>query len=119
MSPTIVTKDGELFLVVGTPGGRSIPNSVLLTVLNVIDFGMNIQEAIDAPRFHHQWLPDILAYETHGLSPDTLALLVKEGYKLVASGRQGCVEGILVDRETGLLEGGSDPRAIDGGAVGR
>jgi gamma-glutamyltranspeptidase/glutathione hydrolase len=119
MSPTIVTKEGVLFMVVGSPGGRTIPNTVLLTILNVIDFGMNMQEAIDAPRFHHQWLPDALAYEARGLSPDTIALLEEAGYDLVPIERQGCVQGILVEPRGGLLEGGSDRRAVDGGAVGR
>ena len=58
MSPTIVAKDGKLFMVTGTPGGRTIINTVLMTILNVIDFGMNAQEAVDAGRIHHQWLPD-------------------------------------------------------------
>ena len=58
MTPTILAKDGRLFMVTGSPGGRTIINTVLQTILNVVDFGMNVQEAVDAPRFHHQWLPD-------------------------------------------------------------
>jgi gamma-glutamyltranspeptidase/glutathione hydrolase len=72
MTPTIVSKDGELFMAVGTPGGRYIINTVLQVLVNVVDFGMNIQEAIDAPRVLHQWLPDEINYETRGLSPDTV-----------------------------------------------
>ena len=72
MTPTILARDGKLFLTIGSPGGRTIINTVLLAILNVVDFGMNVQEAIDAPRFHHQWLPDELRYEKFGLSPDTL-----------------------------------------------
>ena len=71
MTPTILAKDGKLFMVTGSPGGRTIINTVLQTILNVIDFGMNAQEAVDAPRFHHQWLPDRIRYERFGFSPDT------------------------------------------------
>ena len=75
MTPTIVAKDGRPLLVVGSPGGRTIPSTVLLTCMNVVDFGMNAQEAVDAPRFHHQWLPDEIRYERHGLSRDTVEAL--------------------------------------------
>src|SRR6185295_17904291 len=75
MTPTILARDGHPFLAVGCLGGRTIINTVLLTILNVVDFGMNVQEAIDAPRFHHQWLPDRILHERFGLSPDTIALL--------------------------------------------
>jgi gamma-glutamyltranspeptidase/glutathione hydrolase len=120
MTPTILTKDGALFLVLGSPGGRTIPNTVLLTLLNVVDFGMNVRDAVDAPRFHHQWLPDRILFEERALSPDTQALLREAGYNLV-SGRWhlGSVQAILVDPTGGLLEGGSDRRAPDGAAVGR
>src|SRR5512139_955627 len=73
MTPTILARDGSVRLVVGSPGGRTIINTVLLTILNIVDFGMNVQEAVDAPRFHHQWLPDQIRFERHGLSPDTRA----------------------------------------------
>ena len=67
MSPTIISKDGQLFMVTGTPGGRTIINTVLTTILNVIDYGMNAQEAVDAGRMHHQWLPDRLSVERFGV----------------------------------------------------
>ena len=73
MSPTIVAKDGKVFLVVGAPGGSTIITAVMQVILNVIDFNMNIQDAIDAPRIHHQWMPDRLAFEK-GISPDTIKL---------------------------------------------
>ena len=118
MTPSILSKDGKLFMVIGTPGGRYIINTVLQVIVNVLDFGMNVQEAIDAPRVHHQWLPDQIDYETRGLSPDTVALLRTRGHTL----REGwpwdsIPQGIVVSSE-GLLEGGSDRRAPDGAAVG-
>lgn len=120
MTPTILTKDGDLFMVVGTPGGRTIINTVLLTILNVIDFGMNIQDAIDFPRFHHQWLPDRISYEPYGLSPDTLALLKQRGHAVFENqGSQGVAEGIVWNATDGVLEGGFDRRAPDGAAIGR
>jgi gamma-glutamyltranspeptidase/glutathione hydrolase len=119
MTPTILARDGKLFMVLGSPGGRTIPNSVLLTILNVVDFGMNVQEAIDTPRFHHQWLPDTIRYEARGLSPDTLSLLEGMGYRLSPLAGQGCVEAIVFDPRENLLEGGSDRRAPDGGVGAR
>ena len=79
MTPTIITRDGKLFMVVGGPGGGRIISSVLQTILNVIDFGMNVQDAVDAPRFHHQWMPDRITME-RGFSPDTLKLLEQRGH---------------------------------------
>jgi gamma-glutamyltranspeptidase/glutathione hydrolase len=118
MTPTILARDGRLFMVIGSPGGRTIINTVLLTILNVVDFGMNIQEAIDAPRFHHQWLPDRISYEQPGFSPDTLDLLRARGHSLAATDGQGVAEGIRYLQEEDRLEGGSDRRAPDGGAAG-
>jgi gamma-glutamyltranspeptidase/glutathione hydrolase len=119
MTPTIVTRDQKPYLVIGTPGGRTIPNTVLQVIVNVVDFGMNVQEAIDAPRVHHQWLPDVLRYECHGLSPDTLASLAAHGHRLGECQSQGVAEGILVNVGEGLLEGAYDRRAPDGAAVGQ
>jgi gamma-glutamyltranspeptidase/glutathione hydrolase len=123
MTPTILTRGGKVFLAVGSPGGRTIINTVLEVIVNVVDFGMNIQQAIDAGRFHHQWLPDHILYERHGLSPDTVALLRARGHEMKeredASGPQGVAEGILYDAAADLLEGGSDARAPDGAAIGR
>ena len=116
MTPTILARDGKVFLVIGSPGGRTIINTVLLVILNVVDFGLNVQEAIDAPRFHHQWLPDLVRYERYGLSPDTVALLKARGHTLTEVSVQGVAEGIVFDAARGLLEGGSDRRAPDGAA---
>jgi gamma-glutamyltranspeptidase / glutathione hydrolase len=118
MTPTILAKDGQLFMVTGSPGGRTIINTVLETILNVVDFGMNAQEAIDAPRFHHQWLPDRIDYEKYGLSPDTIAELEKRGHTLRSGGSQGVAQVIIYNAKEDVLEGGSDRRASDGGAVG-
>jgi gamma-glutamyltranspeptidase/glutathione hydrolase len=119
MTPTILAKDGQLFMVTGSPGGRTIINTVLLTILNVVDFGMNVQEAVDAPRFHHQWLPDSVEYERNGLSPDTLALLKKQGHILREISAQGVVEAIIFNQKENWLEGGTDRRAADGGIAAR
>jgi gamma-glutamyltranspeptidase/glutathione hydrolase len=118
MTPTILTKDGQLFMVTGTPGGRTIINTVLETVVNVVDFGMNAQETIDAPRFHHQWLPDRISYEKYGLSADTVAELEKRGHTLQSGGNQGTAQVIVYNAKEDVLEGGSDRRSSDGGAVG-
>jgi gamma-glutamyltranspeptidase/glutathione hydrolase len=119
MTPTILAKDGQPFMAVGAMGGRTIINSVLLTILNVVDFGMNIQDALDAPRFHHQWLPDRIAYEPFGLSPDTRALLAARGHALVEIERQGDAQGVVYDAKNGVFEGGADRRDRGGAAVGR
>ena len=119
MTPTILAKDGRLFMVTGSPGGRTIINTVLQTILNVVDFGMNVQEAVDAPRIHHEWLPDRLEHERWGFSPDTLALLASRGHALAEVPDQGIVEAIVYDAKQDLLEGASDRRARDGAAVGR
>ena len=118
MTPTIVAKDGRLVMVTGSPGGRTIINTVLHTILNVLDFGMNIQEAVDAPRFHHQWLPDQLVYERFGLSPDTGALLEARGHTLVARDRQGAAQAIFVNAEENMLEGAADRRRPGSTAAG-
>jgi gamma-glutamyltranspeptidase/glutathione hydrolase len=116
MVPTIVLKDGKPFLVLGAPGGSTIITAVMQVMLNVMDFGMNVQDAIDFPRVHHQWKPDRLAFE-HGVSPDTIALLKKAGYSIeeakpVVLAR---VEAILIS--SGWLQGGHDDRGT-GKAVG-
>jgi gamma-glutamyltranspeptidase/glutathione hydrolase len=118
MTPAIVTKDGQLLMVTGSPGGRTIINTVLHTILNVVDFGMNAQEAVDAARFHHQWLPDTVQFERNGLSPDTLAILKARGHTLAPIGGQGIAEVIVVTPRDGKLNGGSDRRAVDGGSAG-
>jgi gamma-glutamyltranspeptidase/glutathione hydrolase len=117
MAPTIVTRDGRLFMVTGSPGGRTIINTVLETIVDVIDFGMNAQEAVDATRFHHQWFPDVISYERFGLSPDTLKELQRRGHTLREGGGQGVAQVIIYDPAEDILEGGSDHRVADGGAV--
>jgi len=110
MTPTIVARDGQFVMATGSPGGRTIINTVLMTILNVVDFGMNIQEAVDAPRLHHQWLPDETRYERWGLSPDTLALLAQRGHTMVETRVQGAVSAIYHDATEGMLEAAEDRR---------
>jgi len=96
MSPTLVTKDNKIFMVLGSPGGSRIITITLQTALNVIDHGMAPQEAVDAPRIHHQWLPDEVYYEQRGISADTLKILAGMGYKMVEQTPWGAAELILV-----------------------
>jgi gamma-glutamyltranspeptidase/glutathione hydrolase len=96
MTPTIVTKEGKLVMVVGTPGGSRIPSAVIETISNVIDFGMTVTEAVDAPRIHHQWLPDEIGYEAFGLSADTIAKLEAMGHRVVPIEYGNHVAAILV-----------------------
>jgi gamma-glutamyltranspeptidase/glutathione hydrolase len=117
MAPTILAKDGQLFMVTGSPGGRTIINTTLETIVGVIDFGFNAQETVDAPRFHHQWLPDQITYERQGFSPDTLRELERRGHVLKAGGAQGVAQVIIYNPKENLLEGGTDRRAADGAAV--
>jgi len=117
MSPTMVMKDGKVFLVTGSPGGARIITTVLQVIMNVIDHGMNIEEATIAPRIHHQWLPDTLRIED-GLSPDTTAILEGEGYKVSEQEVMGSAQSIMVDSAHGYLFGASDPRYVGAEAVG-
>ena len=107
MTPTIVLKDGKPLLALGSPGGPTIINSVFEVIVNVLDFGMNVQDAVNWPRFHHQWLPDELRMEP-GYSPDTIALLEKRGYTVRRVNSQGEVAAIRWN--SGWLEGAPDPR---------
>ncbi|MCC6394116.1 MAG: gamma-glutamyltransferase [Bryobacterales bacterium] len=109
MTPTILLKDGKLFMVAGAPGGSRIITGVLQVILNVVDFGMNVQDAIDAPRFHHQWMPDKL-YLERGFSPDTIALLKARGHTVDRISSVANVEAIVVQPD-GWLAGGTDRRA--------
>jgi gamma-glutamyltranspeptidase/glutathione hydrolase len=118
MTPTILAREGQLFMVTGSPGDRSIITTVLQTILNVIDFGMNAQQAVDAGRVHHQWLPDRIQYERFSLSPDTRASLAARGHTLAEIIRRGRAQVIVLNREENVLEGGSDRRRADGAAVG-
>lgn len=112
MTPTIVSKDGKLYMVVGTPGGSTIITSVFQAIVNVVDFGMTMQEAVAAPRFHHQWLPDVLQLERNALDSATLDALSALGHELRARGSYGKVDAILILPD-GRLEGGADPRGDD------
>ncbi len=118
MTPTIVAKNGKPVLIIGSPGGRTIINTVLQVVLNVIDFNMNIGQAIEAPRIHHQWLPDITTFEQWGISPDTKCLYEMMGHKVIQQSSQGSAMGIFVNRNNGLLYGAADSRSFDGRAAG-
>jgi gamma-glutamyltranspeptidase/glutathione hydrolase len=115
MTPTILEKDGNLFMVVGTPGGTTIITSVFQTILNVIEFEKTMQEAVTAPRFHHQWAPDLIFIETGSFTPEVTVELEKLGHKLTDRGSIGRVDAIKV-LSNGKLEGGADPRGDDAAA---
>ncbi len=117
MSPTVVAKDGVPLFATGTPGGRTIINTVLQTILNIIDHEMNIAEALSAGRIHHQWLPDSTLMETALLSPDTLRLYEARGHETRDTSSIGAAMIVYRDPQTGVLSGAADPRAPDGGAV--
>jgi gamma-glutamyltranspeptidase/glutathione hydrolase len=111
MTPTIVLKDSQPVLVVGSPGGSTIITTVLQAVLNIIDYKMNVRDAVDAMRVHHQWYPDTLYYENNSLSKVVIRQLRMRGYNLAErAGHQGEVEAIVVDRKHKLLYGAADPR---------
>ncbi|RXG32456.1 gamma-glutamyltransferase [Leeuwenhoekiella marinoflava] len=114
MTPTIVEKNGKLWMTVGTPGGSTIITSVLQTILNVVDYNMGMQEAVDAPRFHHQWLPDIVTFEPNAFGKETLNSLQNKGYEIRQENSVilGKVDGVLVLPD-GTLEGGADRRGDD------
>jgi gamma-glutamyltranspeptidase/glutathione hydrolase len=118
MTPTIVLKDGKLYLVLGSPGGPTIITTVANVLMGVIDFGLNIQEAVNAERFHEQWLPDLLMMEKYGLSPDTVSILEHMGHKIKRDRDYwGDAECIAIDEKTGERLGASDGRN-NGKAVG-
>ncbi len=118
MSPTIVAKGGKPVLVIGSPSGRTIINTTLQVILNVIDHGMNVAEAIEAGRIHHQWFPDVTFAEEGVLSPDTLQLLEMRGHMLKFRESQGAANGVYVDAGEALFYGAADSRSFDGRAVG-
>jgi gamma-glutamyltranspeptidase/glutathione hydrolase len=112
MTPAILEKDGQLFMVVGTPGGSTIITSVFQTILNVIDFDMDMQSAVSAKKFHHQWLPDEVQVEEGALDSVTVIKLNKKGYQVVPRGPIGRVDAILKTK-WGYYQGGADPRGDD------
>jgi len=112
MTPTIVEKNGQLFMVVGTPGGSTIITSVFQTILNVVDFKLSMQGAVDFKRFHHQWKPDLITYEAERFDALEIQEFVKLGHELQERSSIGRVDAILV-LEDGRLEGGADPRGDD------
>ncbi|HUF50378.1 MAG TPA: gamma-glutamyltransferase [Longimicrobiales bacterium] len=119
MTPTILARDGRLVAVIGSPGGRTIINTVLGMVLDIVDFQMDIRAAVDAPRMHHQWLPDRISIEESGATEATLAALRAMGHPEVRmSGRQGSVHAIMIDPGTGQRVGAADRRDGDAGAAG-
>jgi len=123
MTPTIVVHDGKAVLVLGSPGSSKIITTVANILMGVIDYGMNLQEAVNAPRFHQQWIPDVVNVEKW-LSPDTLSMLRKMGYKVEIGLNAGTVpywsdgECIAIDERTGLRLGATDGRNSNGKAVG-
>jgi len=128
MTPTFVLrKDGSLWFTAGSPGGPRIITAVLQVILNVIDYEMNIQEAVDAPRVHHQWLPDDIRFEPYGLSADTVEALQARGHQLelrpefrgyTKRGYMGDIQAILIEEKTGMRLGASDSRRSEGVPVG-
>lgn len=120
MTPAFVLKDGHLVLATGSPGGSTIITVVFGVITNVLDHGMTIRQAVDAPRFHHQWMPDVMAYERNSISPDTAALLKARGHKIEE--RDNVIisdaETVAINPKTGLREGASDIRKPDSKTVG-
>lgn len=117
MTPTIILRDGKLFMTAGAPGGSRISTAVMQVILNVVDFGMNVQDAVDAPRIHHQWLPDKLSLEG-GISPDTVAILKAQGYDVDYSPGVVLAQVAAIVVDGGWLQGASDGRTPTGKASG-
>jgi len=123
MTPTIIVKDGQTFLITGSPGGRTIINTVLNVIINVLDFQMPIQEAVDAPRMDHEWMPDILRIESQEIDEELIRSLEVMGHKMrdtikdTRPYRQGDAHSILIDPRTGLYHGAADKRS-QGSAIG-
>ena len=118
MTPTIVAKDGKPIFTAGSPGGKTIINTTMQVIVNVIDHEMNIAQSVEAGRIHHQWLPDVTSIEAGSLSPDTVRLYEEKGHRVTERGGQGAAMAVYHDRENGLFEGAADSRRGDGAAVG-
>ncbi len=118
MSPTIIARDGKPVLLIGSPGGRTIINTVLQVVLNVVEFNMNVADAVTVGRVHHQWLPNVLTIEEGALSESTRKQLIERGHTLSTTPAIGQAMGIAIEPGTGIRLGGADPRSPDSKAVG-
>jgi gamma-glutamyltranspeptidase/glutathione hydrolase len=123
MSPTIVTRNGRLFMVTGSPGGPRIISTTVATIMNVVDYGMNLQEAVNAPRIHHQWLPDQILVEPMALSADTRVMLEARGHKLQDANVWGAATAIIAVPDESepdgiMLYGANDDRRPAGAAIG-
>jgi gamma-glutamyltranspeptidase/glutathione hydrolase len=118
MTPTIVAKDGKPYLIIGTPGGRTIINTVFQTVLNVLAYDMRVDKAIEAMKIHHSWLPDQILYERMLMSPDTAKILEAMNHTLVPVNSLGSLMGIQIDAKNNIIIGASDSSSPDGAAVG-
>jgi gamma-glutamyltranspeptidase/glutathione hydrolase len=117
MTPTVVLRDGKPFLVTGSPGGSTIITTVLQVLVNVIDHGMTLSEAVSSPRFHHQWIPDSITVEADSFSAGTLDALRKKGHLDIRPARYGLGDANSIMRVDGVLHGVEDPRT-QGGAAG-
>jgi gamma-glutamyltranspeptidase/glutathione hydrolase len=113
MTPTIVARDGKLFMVTGSPGGRTIINTVTEVVLNATAFGMNVRQAVDAPRLHHQWLPDVATFEHEAIPDSTVERLRAMGHTVELRGRQGDAHTIVFAWKTKAAYGANDRRSSD------
>jgi len=118
MTPTIVAQNGKPLMVIGSPGGRTIINTVFQVIVNTIDHKMNIAQAIESPRIHHQWLPDQTRFEHWGISPDTKRIYEEMGHKVYEGGNQGQAMGIYIDSANNHIYGAADSRSYDGRAIG-
>jgi gamma-glutamyltranspeptidase/glutathione hydrolase len=118
MTPTIVAKDGKPYLIIGSPGGRTIINTVFQTILNVVGYDMQVNKAIEAVKIHHAWLPDTLFYEKGLLSPDTIKALEAMNHKLEPVAVLGQLMGIQIDAKNNIIIGAADSSSPDGAAVG-
>jgi len=119
MTPTVITKDGKVYMITGSPGGRTIINTVLNVIINVIDFNMPIQDAVNAPRMDHEWMPDSLRLERESITEESIESLKTMGHPIRESSRwrQGDAHSILIDPKTGLYYGAADKRSR-GSAIG-
>ena len=118
MTPTIVTKNMKPYLIIGSPGGRTIINTVLQSIINTIDYNMNLDEAIEASKFHHQWLPDKIVFEKSKFSSETLNDLSKMGHDFNFTTRLGNLMGIIYDEKENIFKGATDSASSDGAAIG-